>query len=275
MENSKSVSTIYKLYKFFDSCYVSNKLKRAEKTRKIVSLVLSCLWLILVVAIVLIEPRILAIFNIIYFVIAATILGISEEPIDKYEYEIDIKIIEKIKKCIGRLYTICIFRTDTIDIKTIEEIVSKMTPLLNFILVGSDCNTFKLELQTFLSDNLNCINGMFDTDKTKLTNLIYEDIVKSTHFDSNPIIGEEKFWHEMRYIYKDKKFIIDFIYYNSFLYDTHITNKLIEYFNIRTLDEEKRLLGRRYKWLYKHLTAYFQTSKLSNDDGKYDWVKNI
>lgn len=274
MENSKSVSTIYKLYKFFDSCYVSNKLKRTEKTRKIVSLVLSCLWLILVVIISLIEPKILLAFNFCYFVISAAILGTVEEPIDKYEYVIDIKIIEKIKKCIGRLYTICIFRTDTIDMKTIEDIVSKMTPLLDFILVGSDCNTFKLELQTFLSENLNCINGVRDIDKTKLSNLIYDDIMKSARFNSTPSMDEEKFWNEMSYIYRDKKFITDFIYYNSFLYDTHITNKLIEYYHIRTLDEEKRLFGRRYKWLHKHLSTYFQTSKISDDD-KYDWVKNI
>jgi hypothetical protein len=219
------------------------------------------------------------IFNVCYFVISAAILGTVEEPIDKYEYVIDIKIIEKIKKCIGKLYTICIFRTDTIDMKTIEDIVSKMTPLLDFILVGSDCNTFKLELQTFLSENLNCINGVYDIDKTKLSNLIYEDIVKSTNFESNHsynmLRDEEKFWHEMRYIYKDKKFITDFIYYNPFIYDTHITNKLIKWFNIHTLDEEKRLLGRRYKWLHKHLSTYFQTSKISNDDEKYEWVKNI
>jgi hypothetical protein len=256
-------------------------MKRAKKIRDIVALVISCIWVILGIIVSLIDARALGIVFICYFVVGATILSVFGEPIDSCEYEIDVKIIEKIKKCIGKLYTICMFRTDTddiikfIDTKTIEDIVSKMTPFLNFILVGSDCNTFKMELHTFLNDNLNCINGMFDIDNSKLSNLIYEDIVKSTHFDSNPIIGEEGFWNEMCRIYRDKKFITDFIYYNSFLYDTHITNKLIEYYNIRTLDEEKRLLGRRYKWLHKHLTSYFQTSKISNDNEKYDWVKNI
>lgn len=275
MENSKSVSTIYKLYKFFDSCYVSNKLKHIEETRKKFSFSLSCIWVILFTILFIIDCRIVPIFNAIYlFTFIAIMLYVCSEQIDKYEYEIEIKMIEKIKKCIGRLYSICMFRTDTIDIKTIEDIVDDMLPLLNYMLVGSDCDTFKLELQMFLNDNLDCIEYIHDIDKSKLSNLIYKDIAISTRYNSTPSIDEEKFWNEMCYIYRDKNFMTEFIYYNPFIYDNHIINKLKEYYSIRTLDEEKRLLGRRYKWLHKHLISYPQTSKKSDED-KCEWVKNI